>query len=243
MNTRFLLLWLEAPLQSWGADSKFGRRNTLNFPTKSGVTGILLCALGASGEQKELLSRLAPLKQTVVSYARTRKSREDAPQKVDREPLLRDFHMVGSGYDDKNPWEALLIPKTSEGKKAVGGGTKLTYRYYLQDARFAVVLEVPAELAESFANALQKPVYDLYLGRKNCVPTDFIYRGTFEDEGATLQKADEIAQEKGLMLEDFRVVDGEESDNGDAMTLNDVPVQFGEIKRYRDRRVTVIRNG
>lgn len=243
MSTRFLLLWLEAPLQSWGADSKFGRRDTLNFPTKSGVTGLLLCAMGASGEQKELLSMLAPLKQTVVSYARTKKSKDDAPQKVDREPLLRDFHMVGSGYDDANPWETLLIPKTNEGKKAVGGGTKLTYRYYLQDARFAVVLEVPAELAASFADALEKPVYDLYLGRKNCVPTDFIYRGTYEHEDAALQKAAEIAQEKGFMIEDFRVVHGEHSDNGDTMTLNDVPEQFGEIKRYRDRRVTVIKNG
>ena len=46
MSTSYLLLWLEAPLQSWGADSKFGRRDTLNFPTKSGVTGLLLCALG-----------------------------------------------------------------------------------------------------------------------------------------------------------------------------------------------------
>ena len=48
----FLLLWLEAPLQSWGVDSKFGRRDSIHFPTKSGVTGLLLCALGASGEQR-----------------------------------------------------------------------------------------------------------------------------------------------------------------------------------------------
>ena len=235
MNTRFLLLWLESPLQSWGADSKFGRRDSLPFPTKSGITGLLLCALGASGEQKELLSKLAHLRQTVVSYARSEKTK-----KKDREPLLLDFHMVGSGYDDKNPWESLLIPKTSEGKKAVGGGTKMTYRYYLQDARFAVVLEVPAESEAGFAEALRYPVYDIYLGRKNCVPTDFIYRGTFESEEAALQKAEEIAQEKGFLIEDFRVVDGEKNNDGDVMTLNDIPVQFGEIKRYRDRRVTVI---
>ena len=148
--------------------------------------------------------------------------------------------MVGSGYNDTNPWETLLIPKTSDGKKAVGGGTKITYRYYLQDAKFAVVLEVPAESAVSFAEALQNPTYDLYLGRKNCVPTDFIYRGTFESEKDALRRADEIAQEKGFLVEDFRVVDGEQNDDGEAMTLNDVPVQFGEIKRYRDRRVTVI---
>ncbi len=240
MSTSFLLLWLEAPLQSWGADSKFGRRDSLPFPTKSGVTGLLLCALGASGAQKELLSELAPLKQTVVSYNRSRKSNENEIQKVDLEPLLRDFHMVGSSYDDKNPWETLLIPKKSDGGKAVSGGTKLTYRYYLQDATFAVVLEVPHESASRFANALQYPVYDIYLGRKNCVPTDFVYRGSFETQAAALQHAVGIAQGKGDMIEDFQVVDGEDSDNGDTMSLNDVPVQFGEIKRYRDRRVTVI---
>lgn len=245
MSTSFLLLWLEAPLQSWGADSKFGRRDSLYFPTKSGVTGLLLCALGAFGEQTELLSKLAPLKQTVVSYARTKKPKGDTPQKVDREPLLRDFHMVGAGYDLDDPWQKLLEPYKSDGsaRKSDGGGIKITYRYYLQDARFAVVPEVPAELAKSFADALQNPVYDLCLGRKNCVPTDFIYRGIFGNQEAALLHAEEIAQEKEFMIEDFRVVDGEQSDNGDAMTLNDVPVQFGEMKRYRDRRVTVIKNG
>ena len=240
MNISFLLLWLEAPLQSWGVDSKFGRRDTIHFPTKSGIAGMLLCALGESGEQKELLAKLSPLKQTVISYARVRKSEGDKPQKIDREPLLRDFHMVGSGYNDNNPWETLLIPKKSDGKKAVGGGTKITYRYYLQDAKFSVAMEVPAESAVLFAEALQNPTYDLYLGRKNCIPTDFIYQGTFKSEEDALQRADEIAQEKGLLTEDFRVVDGEQNDAGETMTLNDVPVQFGEIKRYRDRRVTVI---
>ena len=74
MKTKFLLLWLEASLQSWGADSKFGRRDSLSFPTKSGVAGLLLCALGDSGEQRELLAKLASLKQTVVSYARVKKT-------------------------------------------------------------------------------------------------------------------------------------------------------------------------
>ena len=247
MDTRFLLLWLEAPLQSWGADSKFGRRDSLSFPTKSGVLGILLCALGASGEQKELLARLADLRQTVVAYARTQnqKGNETESAKVDREPLLMDFHMVGSGYNDKNPWESLLIPKKSDGsapgRRPDGGyaGSKMTYRYYLQDAKFAVALEIPAELSDSFSDALQNPVYDLYLGRKNCVPTDFIYRGTFEREETALEKAGEIALEKQL-IEDFRVMDGEHNNDGDVMTLNDIPVQFGEIKRYRDRRVTMI---
>lgn len=42
-----LLLWLEAPLQSWGGDSRFGRRDTLPFPSRSGVLGARLLRYGA----------------------------------------------------------------------------------------------------------------------------------------------------------------------------------------------------
>jgi len=37
---------------------------------------------------------------------------------------------------------------------------------------------------------------------------------------------------------DYWVQDGEQE--GEVLALMDVPVQFGEQKRYRDRRVTVI---
>ena len=231
--SRYLLLWLQAPLQSWGHDSKFGRRDTLNFPTKSGVMGLVCCAMGQGGEQRELLTEFAPLKQTVLSFVR--KNHKD--EKVDREALLRDFHMVGSVYDDKDPWTTLLIPKTAEGKKAVGGGAKMTYRYYLQDATFAVVLEVPSDKADLIAAALQAPVWDLFLGRKSSVPTDLIYRGNFENEADAIESSLLIADEKTLLL-DFKVLDGEH--DGEVLTLNDVPLCFGEKKIYRDRRVTVI---
>lgn len=235
MPNSYLLLWFEAPLQSWGADSRFGRRDSLPFPTKSGVTGLILCAMGASGEQTELLARLADLRQTVISYLHV-------DGRTQREPLLQDFHMVGSGYDDKDDWQKSHIPRKLDGglaKTATGsvGGTKMTFRYYLQDAKFAAIVEVPGDLAQAMADALQNPTYDLYLGRKNCVPTDFIYRGRFADEAAAIEAAQLFASEKGLR-EDFRVVPGEA--DGETMTLNDVPVQFGVQKVYRDRRVTRI---
>lgn len=240
MSNPYFLLWLEAPLQSWGHDSKFGRRDTLNFPTKSGILGLICSALGAGGEQRELLAEFAGLDQTVLAFVASRTLSDAKIIKTERQPLLRDFHMVGSGYDDQNPWESLLIPKTNEGKKAVGGGTKMTYRYYLQDAFFAVALEVPTIRANVIAEALQNPAWDVYLGRKNCVPTDFIYRGQYPTQDEAISHALNIASEKSL-LEDFRVLCGEHL--GEALTLMDVPVQFGEHKKYRDRRVTVINAG
>lgn len=235
-------MWLEAPLQSWGHDSKFGRRDTLNFPTKSGILGLLCCALGAGGEQRELLAELAPLKHKVLSFVRTRTESASQEQiKCEPEPLLRDFHMIGAGYDLKDPWQQLLETRLSSGeqRKSDGKGTKMTYRYYLQDTFFAVVMEVPENRAENLAQALQNPVWDLYLGRKNCAPTDFIYRGLFATQDEALNEALAIAEEKKL-TENFRVLDGEYIEKGEVLILNDVPIQFGEQKQYRDRYVTVV---
>lgn len=229
----YLLLWLEAPLQAWGHDSKFGRRDSLDFPTKSGVLGLLCCARGARGPQTEWLAAWADLDMQVAAFVR-----QDAKgQPLQRLPLLRDFHMVGSGYDDQDPWQTLLIPKKSDGGKAVGGGTKMTYRYYVQDMAYAVALQAPAELAQETVQALQAPVWDLYLGRKNCAPTEFIYQGLFDSADAALQAGTALAQGKKRTLA-LRVLQGEH--DGEIMILNDTPLQLGSHKTYRDRRVTVL---
>ena len=232
MNDPYLLLWLEAPLQSWGHDSKFGRRDSLDFPTKSGVLGLLCCARGAGGEERQWLEAWAKLDMQVVAYVIA----DHHVQATPRLPLLRDFQMVGSGFDSKDPWANLLIPKTSQGKPAVGGGAKMTYRYYLQDMAFAVVIQGPDELINEAAKALINPVWDLYLGRKNCVPTEFIGQGVFATAELGLSSAEHLAKGK-KRVPVFRVVQGESE--GEVFTLNDVPVQFGEQKKYMDRRVTL----
>jgi len=232
MSNPYLLLWLEAPLQSWGHDSRFGRRDSLDFPTKSGVLGLLCCARGVGGEERDWLMAWADLDMQVVGYVP--QDRRGLP--MPRQPLLRDFQMVGSGYDDQDPWQTLLIPKTSEGKRAVGGGTKMTYRYYLQDMAYAVALQAPAALVDAVVDALLNPVWDLYLGRKNCVPTEFVYQGRFDTSEQALQTGKALAAEKKRAFA-LRVMQGEHA--GEVLTLNDVPQQFGPHKKYRDRQVTV----
>lgn len=234
MSDPYLLLWLEAPLQSWGHDSKFGRRDSLDFPTKSGVLGLLCCALGAGGMQKEWLEPWGNRDMQVRAYVLKDKNGGASP----RQPRLRDFHMVGSGYDDSNPWQNLLIPKTSEGKKPKGGGAKMTFRYYLQDMAFAVALQGPREELVQLEKALHNPVWDLYLGRKNCVPAELIAQGICQDADQAMQKAGQLAESKNR-LPVFQVLQGEH--DGEIIALNDVPIQFGERKIYRDRRVTVVR--
>lgn len=236
MSDPYLLLWLEAPLQSWGHDSKFGRRDSLDFPTKSGIFGLICCARGAAGKQSEWLARWSGCDMQVKAYV----SADKQGQALPRQPLLRDFHMVGSGYDDKDSWQTLMIPKTSAGKKAVGGGSKMTYRYYLQDMAFAVVLQGASSELFELDTALRNPIWDLYLGRKNCVPTEFIAQGVHDNLEHAMRKASRLAKDKNL-VPIFRVLQGEHE--GEVFSLNDVPVQFGDHKLYRDRYVTVVPEG
>lgn len=235
MRDPYLLLWLEAPLQSWGHDSKFGRRDSLDFPTKSGVFGLLCCALGAGGKQTEWLEKWADRDMQVQAFVPADRDGKPLP----RQPLMRDFHMIGAGYDLSDPWQKLLEPYKSDGKPRTsdGGGAKMTYRYYLQDMTFAVVLQGPQTELTELEAALQNPVWDLYLGRKNCVPTEFIAQGIHADAGQAMDKAGQLAESK-KRLPVFKVLQGEHE--GEVITLNDVPLQFGEHKLYRDRRVTVL---
>jgi CRISPR system Cascade subunit CasD len=227
-------------MQSWGTSAKFSRRTTQDFPSRSAVLGLLCAALGAGGGQEELLAGFAPLAQTVVAYTRRdRKGRAVSPR-----AQLRDFHMVGSGYDDKygdkDPWQALHIPKTSEKKPAVGGGTKLTHRYYLEDSAFAVALAIPGALRNDIEEALVAPCWDISLGRKCCVPTEFVYQGMHASMGDALARAEELAREK-QKAELFRVLDGAGAgEQGEQVILADVPLRFGPNKLYAERLVTVV---
>ena len=145
-----LLLRLAAPLQSWGADSKFETRKTGREPTKSGVVGLLAAALGVRRDDTRALEPLNRLRFGV---------------RVDQEgALLMDYHTANN-------------PRPDEVKKARKKGQKIqapyvTRRYYLADAVFLVGLESEdRSLLEQLQWALSHPAYPLFLGRRSCPPT------------------------------------------------------------------------
>lgn len=48
----------------------------------------------------------------------------------------------------------------------------LSYRFYRADARYLVGLEADPPLLEGLAEALRRPVFPLYLGRRSCPPSE-----------------------------------------------------------------------
>lgn len=142
-----LLLRLAAPIQSWGTESKFDTRHTRRVPSKSGVIGLLACALGIRRNDTAALAALQKLSFGV---------------RVEQEgQLLMDYQTVKS-Y--KHPMDLVHDEATDKPYQ--------TYRYYLLDAVFlAAVSGDDAALMYRLEAALHWPVFPLYLGRRSCPPT------------------------------------------------------------------------
>ena len=230
---KYLALWLEAPLQSWGIDSKFSLRSTFCFPTKSGIAGIILSSLGRGGEERDFLKNFSSFKETSISYVPTSRQSELST------PMI-DFQVVGNGYNEEDPWMLNMIPKKRDGGKANKGGSKLTTRHYLQDAYFGVVQEVDDSYSSIIAYGLANPIWPIYLGRRCCIPSYPIFQGVFETAEEAEDKIKEIASSKGL-VERERLVEGDDPHSSESFYIMDVPVSFGKEKTYRDRLISIIR--
>ena len=219
---KHLALYLRAPLQSWGASSKFGDRGTLDAPTRSGLTGLLAAACGVDkndeARDRDWLARVARLSFEVVGFKRG-----------DR---MTDYHTVGARYDKDDPWQKRMIPTTADGKPR---GTDLTHRDYLSDSVFGAVLSGDDALVAEMAAALENPVWGVWLGRKSCIPTEPVFAGVFEsDEAAHAALADRwrrSAERAGKTVVEttaaaFSVIEALPGETDE--TVLDVPVSFAK---------------
>ncbi len=162
MPANTLFLRLEAPLQSWGERSRWSIRDTAPMPTKSGIIGLIACALGYKTDEQ-----IRPLSQKTHLGIRV-----DAPG-----TQIIDYHTIGGGYDYPTLLTAQGKPKNSSGSPH----TELSERAYLCDASFLAALQVRDEndtpMIEQMAQALQNPIWPVYLGRKTCVPSRPVFAG------------------------------------------------------------------
>lgn len=229
--SKVMALWFEGPLQSWGYNSRFDVRKTLDFPTRSGIFGMLLAASGDSGPQEELLKQMETIRLDVFGF-------DDASY------VLSDFHMVGNGFNSDDEWQKLMSPRKIDGSVPVGGGAKLTRRSYLQDRCFVAFLTLSDELAEKFSHALHNPVYELYLGRKCCVPAAFVFVGCYDTAAEAVASIKTHLLQKNEQRPDnplavaFHVYEVDSlQEYPDAFALTDVPLRFGLHKLYGERIV------
>lgn len=184
----FLALRLEGPLQSWGFDSQYNRRNTGLMPTKSAIAGICCAAMGYTRgceKEQEFLILFGTVRMTAIAIPR-KGIKNDLPVR-----RLQDYHTVGGGYDPNSAIERGSITVSAEdGKPRAKNGQSLavlTHRQFLTDASFGVLLEGETSLLKQVAAALENPVWGVWLGRKTCIPTAPVLAGLKVDRDEALR--------------------------------------------------------
>ena len=232
---KHLALYLRAPLQSWGASSKFGDRGTIDAPTRSGLFGLIAAACGIDKNDetadREWLAHAAKLSLTVLAFRRG-----------DR---LTDYHTVGARYSKNDPWQRRMIPTRAEDGKPKDYPTE-THRDYLTDSVFGAVISGDDELVAKMAEGLANPVWGVWLGRKSCIPTEPILVGLFDSDEAARQALDARLRASlergggkvgGKSESEAVKFDLVEAAAGEAEeTLLDIPVSFNR-RQFHARRI------
>ena len=168
-------LFFDAPMVSFGVDSKFDRRDTLTFPSRSVVTGLVAAAMGIPRDDRARLAELADLDVVSVVFLKS-------PGRIEE-----DYNTVGGGYEKTH---AKFIPAKADGKPR---GPVQTWRYFISGSRSAAVVSGDPALIDRIAAALRDPVWGGWIGRKCCIPATPVFQGVFPSEEDALGKLRALA--------------------------------------------------
>lgn len=234
-DKRYLALRLQGPIQSWGFDSQYNRRNTGLVPTRSAIAGMCCAALGlnrGSEVEGDFLKSFNALRMTVIAIPLGNRAQKDLPVR-----RMQDYHTVGGGYNPNNSTErGSITVKAEDGKPRVKKGQSiavLTQRQYLADSAFGVILEGKANVLGKITSALVDPKWGIWLGRKACIPSAPVMAGFKDefDEALSLLVGDKPLEAFTRQIETETFIEGRDS-------LPDVPISFATGKRvFAQRRV------
>ena len=162
----FLILKLDGPMQAWGDHTYEDFRPSRDFPTRSGLLGLLGSCLGIEREDTDSQVRLADSVEFAVRADLTvfRPERtEHEGGTVKRKPSrLADFHTVLA---------ARLVKREPNGTPKANPNPVVSRREYLYDAHFTVAVGQRDEAAfplETVEAHLRNPIYTPSLGRRSC---------------------------------------------------------------------------
>jgi CRISPR system Cascade subunit CasD len=221
----WLALRLRGPMQAWGVDSQFNRRNSGLMPTRSAIIGMCCAAMGlnrGSVEESEILKAFLDAHFLVAAIPVS--NQQGKSLQVRR---LQDYHTVQG-------------TRTAEGKIK---GTHLTHRQYLCDADFVVVIQGGKNFMQKVADALADPVWGIWLGRKACIPSSPVLVPSSNGNVFASEVDALAALLGGKPLTEFTYQRDADNftDGGDS--LQDVPISFDtSARKFSIRRVKTVRN-
>ncbi|MCP4341618.1 MAG: type I-E CRISPR-associated protein Cas5/CasD [Desulfobulbaceae bacterium] len=213
---RFLVLRLVGPLQSWGFNSQYNRRDTSLMPTKSAIAGICCAALGlhrGSEEERQFLKNFGTFQMTTIALPRLSSKKKNLPVR-----RLQDYHTVQN---------------SRRASGAMNTDCVLTHRTYLNDSAFGIILEGDGNILAHITDALANPRWGIWLGRKACIPSAPVLAGLKDNrKDAVALLIGETPLELFTRQEEVETfADGRDS-------LPDNPISFASDKRtFAPRRI------
>lgn len=165
----FLILKLHGPMQGWGEHTFEGNRPSANFPTRSGVLGLLGACLGIRRNERERLQALADSIGMAVRVDERCITRKDGTTRRLKTVKITDYHTIKDARED---YTGLRSHDTIQ-----------TWREYLFDAEFTVALwnqPNAALVLDDLERAVKCPDFTPYLGRRSCPITRPLYHSRLE---------------------------------------------------------------
>ena len=152
----YLVFRLYAPMASWGGVAIGETRHSETHPTKSAITGLLAAALGLRRDDEQ------------QQVALVRSCQMGIKQIIPGE-FLRDYHTAQAADSAGKFVYRIRRDEVVLGKDRLG--TILSTREYRLDSLHLVAITLSENAQwtlEQLKDAMLRPVFQLYLGRKSC---------------------------------------------------------------------------
>ncbi|HED00834.1 MAG TPA: type I-E CRISPR-associated protein Cas5/CasD [Proteobacteria bacterium] len=207
----FLILKLQGPMQAWGEHTFEGLRPSANFPTKSGLLGLLGACLGMRRNEPKRLQQLSDS----IGFA----VRVDERKNI-KMVKITDYHTV---KDARVEYGSLKSHETIQ-----------TWREYLLDTQFTVAVwnhEGAVITIDDIEKRIKQPFFTPYLGRRSCPLT----RPLFEKR---LMAASPINALASITPQGGTIYSDEGEDNTRKFRVRDVPL-IRQPRQFASRNVYV----
>lgn len=154
----YVVFQLYGPLASWGVPATGEIRRSATHPTRSALVGLLAAALGIRRDQE---GELESLRDSVTL----------AIKQLTPGVMIQDYHTAQVPAHDRKAWRLTRQDELSVAKDKLN--TILSTREYRCNGYWKVAVSIrdgSRWSLEALAEALRRPHFPLYLGRKACPP-------------------------------------------------------------------------
>lgn len=222
----YLIIKLQGAMQAWGGHTYEDYRPSLIFPTRSAIVGLLGACLGIEREDIQSLKVLNESFQLTIRANKRKIVQRESSQ--DKPPVsmqkITDFHTVQQARkSDGKPRPEAIVSR----------------REYLCDAEFTLALVFVKNAVfslEQVKQAIQKPVYTPFLGRRSCPIQRPLYEAVVNEENAQVALS-LIEPYHGTLYSEIKL------DGSTPMMARDQPLFATKVRQFNNRRIYVLGSG